>query len=216
MPTRHSLKHLIRKAEMIPEAITRRHRARKAPVTCAVALLASLAFPAAAQTPAPPAPAPSSAPAVSATPERTTASFGDWTLRCERPATPVGAQRVCEIAQSIQLQGQQGPIAQLAIGRLQKSDPLKLTIVLPTNVTLTSTAKFAAEDKEGQLVEGVWQRCIPGGCFVDAPLRDDMLRRLRARTEPGRIEFRDASGQEIRLPFSTRGIAQALDALAKE
>jgi invasion protein IalB len=208
---------------MDPEAITRTYRPRRSPAAIApVSLGAFLAFSsllplaAIAQTAPAPAPAPPPAPAVSATPERTTASFGDWTLRCERPATPVGAQRICEIAQSIQLQGQQGPIAQLAIGRLQKSDPLKLTIVLPTNVTLTATAKFAAEDKDGQLVDGVWQRCIPGGCFVDAPLRDDMLRRLRARTEPGRIEFRDAAGQEIRLPFSTRGIAQALDALAKE
>ncbi len=167
-----------------------------------------------AQTAAPPPVAPP--PAVSQTPERTTASFGDWTLRCERPSTPVGAPRICEVAQAIQVQGQQGPIAQLAIGRVQKTDPLKLTIVLPNNVTLTSGPKIAAEEKDGQLVDSVWQRCVPGGCFADVALRDDLLRRLRARSEPGRIEFRDASGQEIRLPFSNRGLAQALDALARE
>ncbi|HRI90508.1 MAG TPA: invasion associated locus B family protein [Accumulibacter sp.] len=173
----------------------------------------------AAQAPAPSAPAatpPAAAAAVSQVPERTTATFGDWTLRCERPATPVNAQRVCEIAQAIQVQGQQGPVAQLAIGRVQKSDPLKLTIVLPNNVTLTAAPKIAAEDKDGQLVDAVWQRCVPGGCFADVALRDDMLRRLRARIEPGRIEFRDAAGQQLRLPFSNRGLAQALDALAKE
>lgn len=177
------------------------------------AMLGGQAFaqaPAPAQTPPPP-PA-----AVSATPERTTASFGDWVLRCERPATPVGAQRICEVAQSIMVQGQQAPIAQLAVGRIQRTDPLKVTLVLPSNVLLTAVPKIAAEDKDGQLVDFAWQRCLPGGCFADLVLRDDFSRRLRARTEPGRIEFRDGTGQEIRLPFSTRGLAQALDALAKE
>jgi invasion protein IalB len=123
---------------------------------------------------------------------------------------------VCEVAQSIQLQGQQGPIAQLAIGRVQRTDPLKLTLVLPPNVTLTAPAKFAAEEKDGQPVDAIWQRCLPGACFADAILKDDMLKRLRARAEPGRIEFRDASGRDILLPVSLRGITQALDGLAKE
>src|SRR4051794_27922364 len=52
-------------------------------------------------------------PAVAPTPERTTASFGDWVLRCEAAVTP--AQRVCEVAQVITLQGQTSPTAQVAL-----------------------------------------------------------------------------------------------------
>ena len=44
------------------------------------------------------APANSAAP-VPSTPERTTASFGDWVLRCEGAVPP--AHRVCEVAQVI-------------------------------------------------------------------------------------------------------------------
>ncbi len=175
----------------------------------AVALAQSATVPAAS------APA-AGAPSVSASPERTTATFADWTLRCERPALPAGAARVCEIAQTIQFQGQQTPIAQIAIGRVQRTDPQKITLVLPSNVMLTSPPRFATEEKDGQLIDTVWQRCLPGGCFADALLRDDVARRMRAGTEQGRIEFRDASGREVKLPFSLRGFAQAMDALAKE
>lgn len=165
------------------------------------------------QTPAAP---PAASSSVLATPDRTTASFGDWTMRCERLSQIANAPRVCEIAQSIIPQGQQQPIAQIAIGRVQRTDPLRFTIVLPTNVTLTSTPKFAPEETGGVAGDTIWQRCIPGGCIADAVIRDDMMKRMRARAEPGRIEFRDAAGRDLKVAFSLRGLAQALDALAKE
>lgn len=153
---------------------------------------------------------------LASTPDRTTASFGDWTLRCERVPQIANAQRVCEIALAIVPQGQQQPIAQIAIGRIQRTDPLRITLVLPTNVTLTSPPKFAAEEAGGVLSDTLWQRCFPGGCVSDTVLKDDMAKRLRGRTDPGRIEFKDASGRDIKLIFSTKGLSQALDALAKE
>ncbi len=124
---------------------------------------------------------------VSATPERTTASFGDWTLRCERPDLPAGAPRICEIAQAITVQGQQAPVAQIAFGRIQKSDPLKATIVLPLNVTLSSPVMLATGEKDPKPLDASWQRCLPIGCLAELPLRDELLRRLRAISEPGAI-----------------------------
>ena len=60
---------------------------------------------------------PSPAP-VPSEPQQTSASFGDWVVRCDHPAaTPQGpAKRVCEAAQSLMIKGQQGPIAQIAFG----------------------------------------------------------------------------------------------------
>lgn len=159
---------------------------------------------------------PAAQPPVSATPERTTASFGDWTLRCERPDLPAGAPRICEIAQAITVQGQQAPVAQIAFGRIQKSDPLKATIVLPLNVTLTSPVMLATGEKDSKPLDASWQRCLPIGCLAELPLRDELLRRLRGISEAGAILFKDASGRDIRLPLSFRGLAQALDALSRE
>ena len=207
------------------DAISTRSGGIPGRLAMALCVAAGFVFPALAQAPAsavpatpPAAPGAAAGPAVgvSASPDRTTASYGDWTLRCERPAAPAGAARICEIAQSIQLQGQQAPIAQIAIGRVQKADPLKATIVLPHNVTLLTQPGLSTEEKDIKPFEAVWQRCLPLGCLAELPLRDDVLKRIRSRSEAGAIMFRDGAGRDVKLPFSTRGISQALDALAKE
>jgi invasion protein IalB len=39
---------------------------------------------------------------------------------------------------------------------------------------------------------------------------------LHLQSDPGSLEFTDASGRAIKLPLSLRGLPQALDALARE
>ena len=166
-----------------------------------------------AQAPAPAAPA--GAPA-GALPDRTTASFGDWTLRCERRrdgGTPI---KLCEITQAIQRAGDAGPLAQIALGRLASTDPMKLTVVLPLNVALASSPKVAADAKDGPAMQTSWQRCLPAGCLASASLNDDTLKKLRAAGETGKLDYRDASDRDVSLPFSLRGLPEALDALARE
>src|ERR1700676_3974300 len=73
---------------------------------------------------------------VDAEPNSTSANFGDWTLRCQRLGNGAEKQRVCEVVQQVRAQDQQTPVAELAIGRLTKAEPLHLTVALPVNVTL--------------------------------------------------------------------------------
>ena len=47
-------------------------------------------------------------------------------------------------------------------------------------------------------------------------LSDEALRLLRGWTDAGRIAFQDGTGRTAVMPFSPRGLPQALDALAKE
>src|SRR5580700_11429028 len=68
-------------------------------------------------------------------PQRTTATYEDWTVRCETPAASP-AQKSCEMVQTTQMQGQAAPVTQIAIGRPLKTDPLRLVIGLPVNVWL--------------------------------------------------------------------------------
>lgn len=188
----------------------------RAAVAAAAVLL--LAGPAPAQNRAqaqtPPAAQPQP-PAVPATPDRTTAAFGDWVLRCERTGEGTASVRICEVGQSIQVQGQ-GAIAQIAIGRVSKGEPLKLTIVLQPNISFPSTIKVAVDEKDTQPLELGWRRCLPGACIADGTVTDQLLQKYRARTEPGRFTFKDAGGRDVALPLSFRGLAQGLDALAKE
>jgi invasion protein IalB len=173
----------------------------------------------ATQSPAPTAPtsAPASVPApVPTEPQSTVASFGDWVLRCARQGEGNQSTRICEVAQTIQVQGQQGPLAQIAFGRVQRADPLKLTMILPNNVSFPSTVRVSMDEKDTQPLDLAWRRCVPGACIAEADPAAPVIQRFRARTEPARLTFKDAAGRDFVLPISFRGLAQALDALARE
>lgn len=174
--------------------------------------------PASRTSPAPPSPAAPNGAApvvVPSEPSVTTASFGDWTLRCQR-IEGTRAQRVCEVAQVLQAQGQQAPLAQIAIGRLSAGDPLRVTAVMPVSVSFPSSVQIAFGEKEAQPLDLPWRRCLPTGCFADAVLPDEAAKLWRKANEAGRIVFRDAAGRDLVLPLSTRGLDPALDALARE
>lgn len=149
-------------------------------------------------------------------PSVTTASFGDWMLRCQRIGENGKASRVCEVAQSIQTQGQQTPIAQVALGRMAAADPLRITVVMPVSVSFPSSVQIVMGDKDAKPVELAWKRCVPAGCFADAVAGDELLRHWRRSGEAGRILFKDATGRDVALPLSTRGLDPALEALARE
>lgn len=153
---------------------------------------------------------------ISTEPSSTTASFGDWTLRCQRIADAGKAMRICEVAQVLQAQGQQAPIAQIALGRLANGEPVRVTAVMPVSVSFPSSVQIVMGEKDAKPLDLPWRRCLPTGCFAEAAPGDDVLKQWRKAGEPGRILFKDAVGRDLALPLSARGLDQALDALAKE
>jgi invasion protein IalB len=153
---------------------------------------------------------------VDAEPTSTSADFGDWALRCQRAGSGAETPRVCEVAQQIRAQDQQNAVAELAIGRLKKADPPRLTVVLPVNVTFSNPPSFSADGKVPEPLNFGWRKCLPGGCIADALLNDDVLRRWKTQTSAGRIAWTDAAGGVLAIGLSFRGLAQALDALNKE
>ena len=161
-----------------------------------------------AQAPAAPAVAPVSGPET----QTTTATYGDWLLRCQQ----AGARRTCEIIQSIILKGQTAPFAQIAFGKLAANDPMFVTLVVPHNVSLATKPRIGTDEKDTQAAELSWTRCLPAGCFATVATKDDVLKRWRAAEQPGRVSFPNAAGQDIVLPISFRGFAQAIDGMAKE
>jgi invasion protein IalB len=170
------------------------------------------AAPAAAATPpgaAPPA-------ALAAAPSRTTASFGDWTLRCDRVADATPPKRSCELGLTVQHAGDQSVLAQVAVGRPAAGEPLRFTAVLPANISVATAPKLLVDAKETGAVDLAWVRCLPGGCIATAGVGDDLLRKLKAAANAGQLEYRDAAGREIKLPMSWRGFGEAFEALGKE
>ncbi|WP_273216655.1 invasion associated locus B family protein [Hyphomicrobium zavarzinii] len=154
---------------------------------------------------------------VSSDPHATSATYGDWVLVCQKVADEAGtASRLCEVSQSVQVQGQSGPIARLAISKTKSPAANVLTIVLPTNVLLTEGPKVAIDESDPIAQNLIWARCLPGGCFAEVALKDDVLAKWRAQSERGRLDFKDGLGRSVAVPFSFRGLAPAYDALSKE
>ncbi len=153
---------------------------------------------------------------VGSEPSLTTASYGDWTLRCDNATLPTGQKRSCEAVQMLQLQGQQAPFAQVAFGRPDGAAPLHLVVALPVNVAFPSAVRMGLDDKDPNALELAWKRCLPGACFADAVAGNDVLGRWRAATAPARLQFIDGAGRTVAVPVSFRGMPQALDALQKQ
>ncbi len=187
-------------------------------ITAAAVVLFSVAATAQGRPPQPaPQPSAPSTPApVAAEPQQTIATFGDWSLRCVRHGEGAQARRSCEVLQTIQAQGQAQPLAQIAIGRPEPGRSLRLVIVLPPNASFPSTVKLLAAENEPPVLELPWRRCLPGACLADLDIPAPVLNQLRARTEGGRIIFQEGAGRDVTVPFSLRGLAQAIDALARE
>jgi invasion protein IalB len=176
-----------------------------------IAMAATAAFVASAIAGEPP----KAAAPVSSDPGTTTATFGDWVLTCQRLPEGSKPARICEVVQSIQVQGQQAPFARIAIGRIASNQSLAVTVVLPNDIRLPSIVHVGtdAKDKGPDLN---WTRCVPGGCFAETALSLETVKQWRSTTQASKVSFEDAAGREIGFPISFRGLPQALDALTKE
>ncbi len=150
---------------------------------------------------------------ISSDPQLTTATFGDWVERCQRVNANGEARRFCEVALTVTASGQTAPLAEIAIGRLKKSDPLRLTLVLPVNVSFPSAPKIDLGD--GDPMELVWRQCVPAGCFAEAAFGADVVRAWRD-AKSAKVESKSAAGQTFNFAISLRGLPQALDAMVKE
>jgi invasion protein IalB len=191
---------------------------RQTALAFSAVLLAGTAL---AQAPAQrPAPAPqrpaqaqaTPAPGAVSQPDNTTATYGDWVLRCQ---TSVAA-RVCEIVQTLEAQGQRGPVALVAIGRPVKDEPIKLVIQVPPNLSLGNNAGVRVSIADKDEATAVFQRCLPGGCFAEVALSDDVFKRWRGFGEAGQMRYLDAGKREVALPLSFRGFPAAAEALLRE
>jgi invasion protein IalB len=145
------------------------------------------------------------------TPQRTTASYDDWVVRCEIH----GAAKVCEMAQAMVIQGQSQPIAQIAIGQQNKTEPMKVVFQLPIGVWLPAGARLATKDGDVG-VAAVYVRCQPAVCIAQADISDDQIKKLRGMTDSGKLQFKDAAQHDVVVPVSFKGFAQAYDAMQQQ
>ncbi len=167
-------------------------------------------------------------PAIPAAPSSTTATYGSWVLRCAQLPVPLAAtdatkanppsSHACEVVQTVALQDQQQPIAQLAIGRLPSQKDLIVTALLPVNILIPGQVQIIADSKQDKDLKGVfaltWQKCMAGSCVATAKPDAATLALLRKEGQ-GQLRFADANGNLLAVPLSWLGLDRALDALDK-
>jgi invasion protein IalB len=141
-----------------------------------------------------------------AAPDRTTETFGDWSIVC---AASGAGERSCEVDTSIVLRSQSAPFARIAVGRPSKDKPVQLIAVVPVNVATASPAKISADGGASEL-SLPFRSCMPGGCVAQTEVTTDKLQTL-GKTQ-GRLTLVDASGKPASVEFSLRGFDQALEA----
>jgi invasion protein IalB len=174
------------------------------------ALLAAFMSAAVAQQPAPP----QQPQQPQQNPQRTTATYDDWIVRCEtQPGPP--QQKICDMAQMAQVQGQANPISRVGIAKPAKGEPIRLVIQLPVNVTVANGVKLQANDKDPGLL-APFKRCIPAGCFAEVDVKDDAMKKFRSATEPWKMQLKDGADHDVAIPLSFKGFGQAFDALLKQ
>jgi invasion protein IalB len=159
------------------------------------------------QPPAAPAPA-------TEAPQRTTASYGDWVMQCETQAGPP-PQKICDMAQTTQVQGKNLPFSRVALAHQDKRQPVKFVVQVPVNVAVAPSVRLQIDDADAGVTVR-FARCLPLGCFAEFDLKDDELKKLRLASGSGKLTFADSTNHEIAIPVSFNGFAQAFDALSKE
>jgi invasion protein IalB len=190
--------------------------ARKSLSLGAVAVILASGVALSQQLPAPkPQVAPQSAQsaAQSDVPQSTTATYANWVVQCQT-RTGQTPEKVCEMAQVTQMQNNNAPFSRVAVAQPVKGQPVRLIVQVPVNASFAETVKIQTGDSDPGIA-APFARCVPGGCFAEFDLKDDMLKKFRASSATGKLTFADAGGHDVAVPVSFSGFAQAFDALAK-
>lgn len=144
-------------------------------------------------------------------PQATTATFGDWVLRCNR-ISPSKPERACEAAFVIQRENLGPAGIQLAIG-LPTQNGARFVLLMPANVSLTAKPMLKSDARGDVPIEFSWRRCTPLGCIAEASLASADLQRLKPFSGKGQLTLKDASDRNATIQISFNGFGPVLTAL---
>ena len=145
-----------------------------------------------------------------AQPSSTTATYGDWLVRCN--LQPDGSE-LCETQQGMRVADRQGLLAQIVFGRVRAGDPLRLVVQLPLGIWLPAGATLYLDASSKQGLSAPFTICTQA-CIANMIVPADVLADLQAAAGPGRLEFVDGAQRRVALPVSFKGLKAALEASA--
>lgn len=143
-----------------------------------------------------------------AVPDRTTATFEDWIVRCEVSRSGGKETKLCETVQT--LAGPNGQVlAQVVIGRPAGATDDKILVEVPAGVWLPDGVTIRLGDKP--LVSPVFRRCRQS-CVADVDLPKQAVDSLITGSQPVTLVFAEDARKPVTLPLSTKGFRNAYTA----
>lgn len=145
--------------------------------------------------------------------QATSAVYEDWVLECRNAAEAAGP-KTCQISQTSRVKETNQPFSRVLIAKTP-SKHFVLVAQTPVNVATRAPVTLRLNNSDPG-VSTTFDRCLPAGCFAEFELKDDLVQKLRAAKDAGKLVFKSASGQDVAIPISMKGFRQSLDALQKE
>jgi invasion protein IalB len=129
--------------------------------------------------------------------------FGDWVARCDATG------KYCRIVQVQVAEGGGGRLFEIAIGKIGPKGELGIVTVVPLGVRIQPGVAFQADGKQTNMPI---VQCLTNGCQAGIPLDDAGLKALE-KTKNFMLGMQDASGKNVTMAVSTKGLSDALLAI---
>jgi invasion protein IalB len=137
-------------------------------------------------------------------------SIEDWQVRCY----PVQAVAPCDMLQE-QGDAQSGrKILSLSISYVPSMDRHALIVTVPLEVSIAKGVVLQTDSYTSPTLK--YRTCTRDGCFVQAPVDNDLVASLAKSSGDGKVNIVGDDGKTYALKFSLKGFAQAHDDMVSQ
>ena len=113
------------------------------------------------------------------------------------------------MVQFTQLKGQAGVLTQIGIAKPVKGQPVRVAIQVPTSVWLPTGVRLQTSDKDEGIL-AVFKYCVATACFGLIDVKDDVIRKWRAASEPGKLAVQGRQSAGHRIAGVVQGLRHGL------
>lgn len=139
-------------------------------------------------------------------------AFSDWVVKC---TTSTDKKRVCFLNQALNStkDDKQQVVAIYQIGYFgsSKERSLRMVQIVPPDVSVTPGTSVISSKK--LVAPGKYVNCTKDSCQAIADISDSDLKTILSSDGNPVVGFMNSVGQQVNLPFSTKGLKEGLKAL---
>lgn len=137
-------------------------------------------------------------------PSQTTATFGNWTVRCNTVAKT--SEKVCEMVHLIQSKEKKGALANVAIGKLPGQSAFRIVVQLPLDNRLAQPVELSVGGKS--LVTLPYETCFPAFCVAGGEFPDAASEAFK-QGKNFVIAYKSRNGADRKIQASLNGFTDA-------